>query len=54
MHGAGLPAPRTCILMAASFLVKIKDWARGAMCTDSDSNMTLNQLGPFSAGLAQL
>lgn len=33
---------------------KIKDWARGAICTDSDKYMTLNKLGPFSAGLTHL
>lgn len=33
---------------------KIEAWARGAMCTDSDKYMTLNKLGPFSAGLAHL
>lgn len=54
VYGAGGPAPCTYTPVAASFLVKIKDWARGAMCTDSDNNMTLNKLGPFPAGLAQL
>lgn len=29
-------ATGTCTLMAASFLEKVKDWAWGAMCTNSD------------------
>lgn len=42
------------LYLDGSQLPDIEDWARGAICIDSDKFMTLNKLRPFSASLAHL